>query len=175
MPPASSRLLERSLTEEIRFGRPADQVKVFVSAKMSDHSLVQERKAAIKEIDALPPHTAWAWEKNAAAGPYYSLRVCVSNARTSEALILIVADELTEPTKKEYTAAKHAKVPRFIFLKQGVSRTTELSAFIERERKTAITAPFRNLSELRTQIRYSLQSYTADLYRSSILAARGLL
>ena len=167
------RVLERNLTDEILYGRPVDQVKVFVSAKMSDGSLARERKTAIREIDGIPPHTAWAWEKSAAAGPYSALRICIANARTSEMLVLIVADEITAPTKKEYTAAKNRGVPRFIFMKQGVPRSADLTEFIEKERSKAITTvPFRNLPELRSQIRYSLHAYTTRLHRASLLNAR---
>ena len=140
---------------------------------MSDGSLNPERKVAIRVVESSPWHKAWAWEISANAGPYSSKRICVANAETSDGLLLIVADELTAMTRAEYRAAGRAGNPRFIFIKDGIAQTDELARFIRRERATgAITRQFRNLAELRTEIRTALRAYGVRSHRVTILLAR---
>lgn len=155
------------------YGRAQDHLRYFVSSKMSGGSLKPERKAAIREVESSPWHKAWAWEISANAGPYSSKRLCVANAKTSDGLILIVSDELTAMTSAEYRAARRAGVPRFIFVKDGIRQTDELSRFIQRERAAgATTRKFRNLAELRTEIRTALRAYGVRSHRVTILLAR---
>jgi hypothetical protein len=169
----SNSLLERSLSAEVLYGR-ADHLRVFVSSKMRDGSLRAERRAAVRAINAQPWHRAWAWETNATAGPYSARRVCIDNAATSDALVLILADDLTPITKSEYLAAKRAQIPRFILVKAGVLQSDVLARFVSREQaRQVITVRFRNLRELETAIHNALRAYAVRSHRVVILKDRG--
>jgi len=165
------RVLERSLTDETVFGR-GGHLKVFVSSQMRDDVLAAERRVAIRAIDSQAYYRAWAWERDAAAGPYSSEKVCVGHAASSDALVLLLADDLTNVTAKEYRAAKKASVPCFVLLKDGATRTEVAEKFVIRERKSAVTANFANLAEVRTQIREALRNHVLWLARRSIANAR---
>jgi Domain of unknown function (DUF4062) len=166
------RILERSLSNEIICGRP-EHLKVFVSSQMRDGVLADERRAAIEAIDSQPYHRAWAWERDAKAGPYSSEKVCLGHAETSDALVLILADDLTKITAREYKAARKACVPRFVLLKDGASRTDVAEKFVTRERKRdVITVNFGNLAEVKTQIREALRNHILWTQRGSIARAR---
>jgi hypothetical protein len=158
-------VLERSLSEEILYGRPAEYLKVFVSSKMRDGSLAAERQIAIEAIDASPLHRAWAWERDAHAGPYSAARLCLANARTADALVLILADELTSMTRREYTAAARKRVPRFILVKEDVARSPEVATFVTQQQKKVVTNAFANDSELRTHIQSALRAYAVRVHR----------
>jgi hypothetical protein len=164
-------ILERSLSDEIVYGRP-EHLRVFVSSQMRGGVLAAERAAAIEAIDSHPDYQAWAWERDAAAGPYSAEAVCVRQAASSDALVLLVSDDLTPITVKEFRAAKKAGVPRFVFLKTGASRTARAEALVKRERAGGVTGDFSNPAEVRTQILHALRTYTLRLHRTSIVQAR---
>jgi hypothetical protein len=168
----SGRILERSLSEEVVFGRPPDYLKVFLSSRMHGGSLAAERRVAIEAIDASPLHRAWAWERDAHAGPYSAPTLCVANARTSDALVLILGEDLTTMTKKEFNAARRARVPSFILIKEGVARTPEAERFIGREQARVVTNTFANDAELRTQLQGALRAYAVRVHR--VAAVEGL-
>jgi hypothetical protein len=165
--------LERPLVDEILCGRPR-HLKVFVSSKMRGGVLAVERGAAVEAIDTMPWYRAWAWERDAAPGPYSAWRVCVGHAKTSDVLVLLLSDDLSPITRKEYRAAKRAGVPRLVLLKAGSSRSDAAEHFVITEQRSSITAEFANLAELRTQVLQGLQSYALRAHRESILAARKL-
>jgi hypothetical protein len=165
------RVLERSLSDEILYGRP-ERLKVFVSSQMHGGALAAERQAAVEAIDSHPDYRAWAWERDSAAGPYSSERVCVKHAATSDALVLLLAEDLTSVTAKEYRAAKRACVPRFVFLREGASRTGVAEKLVAFERRRGVTANFNNLAEMKTQILNALRTYSVLLHRRSIADAR---
>jgi hypothetical protein len=175
MPRSTSNVLERSLTTEILYGRAEDHLRVFVSSKMRDGTLAGERRTAVRVIDSHPWHRAWSWETSAESGPYSARRVCIANAQTSDALLLIVADELTSITKSEYLAAKRSGVPRFILVKSNAVQTPELKQFLDRERaRTLVTVPFGNMSEFRTRIKGALRTYALRAHRESIVRRRSV-
>lgn len=157
---------------ELVFGR-ADRLKVFVSSKMADGALKAERRAAIKIIERFPSMRAWAWERDAIAGSYYSEEECVGNAATSDALVLILEDELTRTTRKEYAAARRAGAHRIILHRAGVPRSAALQRFIERERKRdAVTAGYGNVSELETRLFEALRELGVRPLRERIVRSR---
>jgi hypothetical protein len=84
----------------VRFGRPV-QLKVFISSLMRGGSLDAERAEVASVIDDHPDLEAWMWERRANAGPYSSIEVCKGHAGTSDLLLLIVEDDLTDPTEAE--------------------------------------------------------------------------
>jgi hypothetical protein len=167
---SASTALERSISDEIIYGRgPA--LRVFVSSKMRDHSLDAERMAAVRAIDSYPPHRAWAWERDSAAGSYSASKLCIKIAGASDGLVLILGDDLTPITKREYFAAKRGAVPRYLLLKDGATRTPSTDAFVQRERKHVVTKKFRNSRELRSHVRNSLGQRLVFLSREAIAAS----
>ncbi len=131
-----------------------------------------ERFAAAQAVDALEFAHAWYWERDANAGPYSSEAICLGHARTSDGLILIIADEITPITRKEYNAAKRACAPRYIFLKQGVTRSDAANRFIARERHHAVTVNFQNASELQSRILDSVRAYAVWVGRREQIRRR---
>lgn len=87
-------MLEQNDRCDNLYGRPRAFV-VFISSKMAGGALAAEREAAIAAVAEFRPARSWAWEKDAPAGSFYSEEECVERARTSDALVLIVEDELT--------------------------------------------------------------------------------
>src|SRR6266542_2716862 len=168
MSEASRSILARSLSDEVLYSRPADHLKIFLSSRIRGGPLAAERRTAIGAIEASPFHRAWAWERDANAGPYSASAVCVAHARTSDALVLILAEDLTAMTRREYNAAKTAGVPRFVLLKDGVTQSAEVIRFVRRERRGLITANFQNEAELITQIQNALRAYALRAHRLSI-------
>jgi hypothetical protein len=112
----------RVSARELIFGR-SDRLKVFVSSKMAGGALKNERAAAVRIIERFESMRAWHWERDAVAGTFYSEEECVGNAATSEALVLILEEELTAVTRKEYLAAKRAGAHRIIVHRTGVHRS----------------------------------------------------
>jgi tetratricopeptide (TPR) repeat protein len=157
---------------ELIFGR-SSQLKVFVSSKMAGGALKPERQAAVRKIESFPSMRAWHWERDAVAGTFYSEEECVGNAATSEVLVLILEDELTEITRKEYFAAKRAGAHRVVLHRTGVGRSTRLERFIDRERKRdAVTAGYGNVSELETRLFEALREVSVRPVRERMLRLR---
>ena len=151
------------------YARPADHWKVFVSSKMAGGALRDERAAALDAIDTFPLARAWAWERDANAGPYCSERECVAQAGTADGLVLVVDDELTPITRMEFEAARKGGAPVFLMLKQGAHRTPDLQRFIEDVRSFAITVNFASTGELKTQITQALRTWAIRSGRSAML------
>jgi hypothetical protein len=139
---------------------------------MRDHSLDAERAVAVRTIDAFYPHRAWAWERDAKAGTYSAARLCVKSAATSDGLVLILGDELTPITKREYHAARRSHVPRFLLLKDPSTHDAAAASFVRRERMRVVTRRFRNERELRTHIRESLAARILHTSRADQAVAR---
>jgi hypothetical protein len=155
--------------DSILFARP-EKLKVFVSSQMRGSLLIAERQTAAKAINKTGFALAWLWENNACTGPYSAEAVCLGHARTSDGLVLILADQLTPITQKEYEAAHLAGVPCYIFLKQGARRDRKAERFVREGRaKSTITANFKGLSELETQVTGAIFRYAVDSIRERIL------
>jgi tetratricopeptide (TPR) repeat protein len=153
------------------YSRPR-HFKVFISSKMADGALRAERAAAIDAVEAFPLARPWAWEKDAPAGSYYSEEECIRQAGTSDAIVLILEDELTPTTRKEYAAAHAAGTTAIILLRSGVDRDPGLEKFIRRARREAITKSFSSLSELRSAITDSLWTWTVRAGRTALVRNR---
>lgn len=157
------------------YSRPANYLKVFVSSKMRDGAFAVERQAAIEAIDGAPYFQAWAWERDAAAGLYYSVEECVRQAGTSDALVLILGDELTEVTRSEFEAATSTGAPAFVMLDAQAVRDAPTDAFVTEFRRHAITVPFASEGELRTQITRALRAWLFRDARETALRRRATL
>jgi len=165
-------VLQRALSDEIIYARP-ERLRVFVSSQIREGILAAERQAAVEAIESHPDYRAWVWERDSAAGPYSSAKVCVKQAQTSDALVLLLADDLTPVTAKEYRAAGRAGVPRFVFLKDVAARTEAAEKFVTLEqRRRIVTENFGNVAEMKTQILNAIRTYTRMAHRRSIAEAR---
>ena len=154
------------------YSRPA-YFKVFISSKMVDGALAVERTAAVDAVKEFPLARPWSWERDAPAGSHYSKEECVRQAGTSEALVLIIEDELTPITRAEYAAAHAAGATTILLLKDGFERPADLERFIARVRdEETITRPFSNLGELRSAIVEALWTWTVRAGRTVMLEKR---
>lgn len=155
----------RSLSEEL-FGRP-EYLKVFVSSQMRGNVFASERVAAAACIDATAIARAWYWERDADAGPYSSEEVCLGQAATSDGLVLLLGETLTEITRKEYVVARDRHVPCYVFVDQRVAQDAETKNFIDEVRNVdhAITKSFANVSELEGHITSALRRHTVQAVR----------
>lgn len=169
-----------SNVSDLLYGRPTEYLQVFVSSQMNSGGLkvlVDERAAAIDAINAIEGTKPWAWEISAPIGMYHSETICVEYARNSDMLVLILAEELTNITHKEYKAAKQGHAQCCIFSKSDVAPTDRVKQFIKSERRHASTGKFGNASELKTQITRAIMTHLIRSARtqqahSRILAAR---
>ncbi len=137
------------------YGRPRAFI-VFISSKMAGGALTSEREAAIAAVEEFRPARAWAWEKDAPAGSFYSEEECVERARTSDALVLIVEDELTPVTRKEFEAAEKGTATVIVLARRGVKRNPDLTRFINNMRGRTITKEFSDLAELKAEVDLAL-------------------
>lgn len=135
----------------ILYSRPHEFI-VFISSKMANGALEKERRVAIETVNAFRPALAWAWETSAPAGSYYSEEECVRRAGTSDALILILDDELTPVTRKEFEAARQGPANLIILTRRGATRDRALQDLIDGARHEAITKDFSDLAELESEI-----------------------
>lgn len=165
-----------SAEHEILYGRDQDALRIFVSSQMSGNVLAVERRVAADTINDTPMHRAWCWEDNARAGAYHSEAECVRFAAASDGIVLLLGQRLTRITRAEYQAASQNGADRFIFVRNGESRTRQASQFIRRERRTAaITRNFANLSELRSHIVESLLASAVRASRQAVVNRRRVL
>ena len=133
---------------------------------MNGGALRAERLATVEAIEESPLTRAWAWEHSADAGPYCSEHECVAQAGTSDGLVLIVEDEITQITRSELKAAQDAGAPIFLMLKTGVARDAELDQFIRRVRGQAnTTANFSSPEELKTRVAKALRTWAIRSWR----------
>lgn len=139
---------------------------------MRDGALADERKAAIGAIEAFGLTKAWAWEKNAAAGPYYSVEECVRQAGTADAVVLILSEDITEVTRLEYEAAHAARAPIFPMIKADQQQSPELVDFIELLRSRGDTVGFTTPGELASRVTQALRTWALRAWRNEQLRAR---
>lgn len=153
------------------YARPR-YLKVFISSKMAGDPLVEERRAAIQAAENFPLTEPWAWERDAVAGSFYSEAECVGQAGTSDAIVLIVEDDLTRVTKAEYVAAHREGAHAIILQKRNVTPTPGLARFIAAAHSDAITKEFSTLDELRSEIDQALWTWTVRAGRTVLLRSR---
>ena len=161
-----------SLGDEL-FLRPST-FKIFISGKMRGGPLREERVAAAEAVESTQFAHAWYWERDANAGPYSSEGVCVGHARTSDGLILILGRTLTDITRAEFRAAHLAGAPCYIFTQSFANQDKAVRKFVKDNRDDAITAPFGNLSELRTQITGALIQFVVGAGREICSGREGV-
>ena len=139
---------------------------------MAGDPLAAERTAAIEAVEEIPHARAWAWERDSIAGSYYSEEECERQAGTSDAIVLILEDELTRITRAEYTAAHAGGATVIVLIRSGVELNSKLSEFIAGARRDAITKEFSDLAELRSQIGEALWHWFLRAARTAALDLR---
>jgi hypothetical protein len=90
---------QRSLSEEL-FAR-SDDLKLFISSKMRGGVFTIERQGCAEALEGTGMARAWYWERDADAGPYSDLHICLGHAATADGLVLLLGDELTDTTRQE--------------------------------------------------------------------------
>jgi len=156
----------RSLADEL-FSRP-DTLKIFISSKMRGEVLAVERVAAAEAVERIPDFaSAWYWERDADAGPYCAEGICLGQAATADGLVLILAEELTPITRKEYELAYERGVPTYLLIDQRVMQDDAAQLFVEDRQRNADTTTkgFANVSELQTHILEALMRYAVGAVR----------
>jgi hypothetical protein len=153
----------RSLTEEL-FGR-SNHLTIFVSSKMAGGVYVAERSGCADTVDGTGVARAWYWERDANAGPYCSEDVCLGHAATADGLILIVGDEITPITMREYEVAQARGIAIFVFVDQRQVQTADTQTFIRSVRHDSVTKNFGNLSELQTHVLNALSEFISRSWR----------
>ena len=165
----------RSLTEEL-FARP-EHLKIFVSSKMSGGVFVRERKRCVGAVEGTGMAKAWYWERDANAGPFCSESVCLNHAATADGLILILGDELTPITRREFEVATERRIATFVFIDERETLDADASVFVSDLQKHVITKKFENLAELETHVAAALRHFVVQSWRrtthSTWRASRG--
>jgi hypothetical protein len=154
----------RSLTEELS-GRP-QHLKLFVSSKMSGGTYTVERQGCASAVDGTGIARAWYWERDTSAGPYCAEGVCLGQAASADGLILILGDELTQMTRREYEVAREREIPTFVFIDERLALNVEAEEFVRAERAgPAVTKNFTNLSELKTHVVDAIHTFGVQSWR----------
>lgn len=131
--------------------------------------LRQEREAAIDAIDNTTVARAWSWEHNGIPGGRSDVETCVLHARQSDALLLILADDITPVIEKEFHAALTTHGRCWVFAKLNSSPDGNCQKFLRRlARKGIAHRNFSNTIELRTHIIETIRELTVRSVRGSV-------
>jgi len=155
----------RTLGEELH-GRPP-RLSIFISSKMAGGVYVTERRRCAETIDGTGMAGAWYWERDANAGPYCSVEVCLRQAAHADGLILILGDQLTDTTRQEYEVARGRGLPTFVFVDQRQTQNAEAQAFVTAARGHSVTKNFANEDELRTHVLAALAEFVTRSWRQN--------
>lgn len=154
---------------ELLYGR-SDYIRVFISSEMRSGTLAAERLAAAAVVDEHPDSEAWLWERSADAGRYSSLELCVNAAKTSDVLILILGDDLTDVTKAEWDAARSIGANCALLTKANSTRTPRAEAFIAAQRVDSVDVEFSTIEDLRAAVARTLRRNSTSAARQRQLA-----
>lgn len=124
---------------------------------MNGNVLQQERLTVVAAVESTTFAEAWYWERDATAGPVCAEAVCLGHAQSSDALILLLGEDLTPITRREYEVARGFGVPCIVMLVRDSPRSEEAEAFVNTVRQHSVTTSFANLSELSTQVADALR------------------
>lgn len=148
------------------FGTPA-VLQVFLSSQMTHDVLSEERAAARRAIEATEVSWCWSWEQHGTAGSFPPMDLCLDEVKRSHALVLVLGDELTENTHKEYSLAAELSIQRAVFVKEGKLKKSARE-FLERVRSEITYQEFGNPGELEAMVRKSLLLNMAYVFRSQV-------
>jgi len=128
-----------------------DGLNVFISSEMA---IQEERNAADQAIRDLG-HNPVRFE-NFPAFPNHPIKLCLEQIEESEIIILIIGENATEPTLKEYQKAFNIGRDILIFLKK-CSRNSLVNTIIKEMQKRHTTKYFNNSKELEYEIKNAIQ------------------
>ena len=156
--PESTVPLSDDLQEEVLYGRDHDHLRIFVSSRMNG-SLDNERRVAAETISSVSGHKAWWWEVDAPMGALHSEQECVSFARTSDGIVLLIAGALSEIVLAEYHAASDAGAQRYVLVRDTPADTLprKVKKFVADQQAEVVSRKFRNDDELRTHLYNALR------------------
>ncbi len=163
-----------SRRDDLVFGRP-QSLKVFVSSEMRSGRLSEVRIAVAEAIEESGFHHAWYWERDGHAGPFSSRPVCIGNARTSDYLILVLGETLTEITRDEYYAAKGEAAAVIIFVPQDCERDEEAETFFQAEATTVTYGKYSSPADLKVRVLDALRTHAVRSLRERQLGRQSLL
>lgn len=149
-----------------------ETLRIFISSKMRRGAMRKERGAAADAVESMPGCSSWRWERDAKAGPYSSENECVNYAATSSGFVLILGDDLTPITRKEYRAARRNGLPCYIFCRRRASRSAAVRLFIAREKRHAVYKTFSNVEELKTLVIVSISETSRRAWMRDIARHR---
>jgi len=132
---------------------------------MRSGQLSDARLAVAEAIEESGFHEAWYWERDGHAGPFSSRPVCIGQAETSDYLILLLGETLTEVTRDEYFAAKGAAAVVIIFVPSTCQRDAEAEAFFQAEATTVTYGTYRSPADLKSRVLKSLQAHAVRILR----------
>lgn len=138
---------------------------MFVSSEMRSGSLSDARLAVAEAIEESGFHDAWYWERDGHAGPFSSRPVCIGQAETSDYLILVLGETLTEVTRDEYFAAKGAAAAVIIFVPSDCKRDAEAEAFFQAEATAVVYGKYRSPADLKGRVLKALQAHAVRTLR----------
>ncbi len=154
------------------YSRPLEP-KIFISSEMRSKTLSEERVSAATAVESTGRARAWYWERDSLAGPYSSESVCLGQAKTSDGLILLVTDSITQIVRDEYLAAHNAGAPCFVFLKAIADRDAETVSFVTDVRNQGhVTVSFDNTEDLFKKIVNAINHHFTWTWREGLLSAR---
>lgn len=91
--------------------------------------------------------------------------MCIGQAETSDYLILLLGETLTEVTRDEYFAAKGAAAVVIIFVPSTCQRDAEAEAFFQAEATTVTYGTYRSPADLKSRVLKSLQAHAVRILR----------
>lgn len=142
-------------------------LRVFVSSRMHE-PLRPERNTAIDAIDNTAVARAWSWERDGIPNARSDVETCVLHARQSDALLLILADDITPVIEQEFHAALNAHGRCWVFAKLGASPDANCQKFLRKLARRGIThRNFSNAVELRTHIVTAIRELAVRSVRNS--------
>jgi hypothetical protein len=158
--------------EEVLFGRPQRHVKVFISSEMRSGELSRERAAVAAAISEMGAHQPWWWEKDGIAGEYCAEAMCLGHASTSEFLILILGTTLTDITRMEFLAARHASATTIIFGPKGCVRDRKAKKFFKEQSDVNTYGDYASIADLKRRVQDSLYAAMVRAVRENQLTRR---
>ncbi|XYH95544.1 hypothetical protein ACMHYB_48345 [Sorangium sp. So ce1128] len=162
---SAKRKIRASEERPLTFEAPAP-LTVFVSSRMRA-GLDNERTLTATIIDGLGLARAWLWERDGLNGPC-ERELCLTAARTSDVLVLLLGDDISPIVKAEFEAAYSAHAHCVVLAKRTFQPSRHCLTFIRRlAKRTIIPINFQNESELRTYLTQRIHAYVISATRAT--------
>ena len=140
------------------------KLQVFLSSRIHG-GFDNERSEVADAVEGTGMAQAWYWERDGYANPEGYREVCILHAKSSDALVMLVDDEISAGMQLEFDAAKAAGRPCYVFIKEECQQGEQLRRSLDEAGVTGAMPNFRNLSELRSHVINALANETARSWR----------